>query len=220
MMPPDDTISCTAGSRLCLRPWRSADEREHRTWPDYTDPLSHLWNLPRVPRGSEFFSFLRSPGAERWMWAIEMSDDGTLIGRISLRDIDRWRCQARLGISLAAPYVGHGLGTEAMRLFLDYFFEEAGFSTMLLDVAAFNQRAVRCYEHLGFSRVRVEWRETNKNTCAHLLDDPSCFHLRPFFKPEGRVIRVQFLEMQLQKHLWRNHMCHMERETYHVSHCW
>lgn len=217
----DDTIYCASGPRVRLRPWKSSDEQERRMWPAYADPLSHLWNLPRTrSRGNEFFSFLRSPASERWMWAIEMTDDGTLIGRISLRDIDRWRCHARLGISLVASWVGHGLGTEAMCLFLDYFFEQAGFSTMLLDVAAFNQRAVRCYENLGFARVRVEWRDTDNDACAQIFDDPASHHLRPFFRREGRVTQVQFLEMSLHKQLWHRHVCHLERESHHVSHCW
>lgn len=196
------TSGVIQGPRLLLRPWKGEDERVRRMWATYSDPLSKLWNLPRCrPLYEEFLSFFHSSQGNRRSWAIE-SQDRQLIGRLSLREIEPWKRRARLGISLGEDYVNQGLGTEALALFLDHFFGSLGFTTMALDVAACNGRAVRCYERLGFRHVKQEWRKADQAFCPHLLQDPAYHHLRPFFRVQAGTTWVQFLEMELQKSWW------------------
>ncbi len=129
-------------ARLSLRSWTFHDDELADEWPPYNDPIEPLWNLPRQigPGGDPWSIFDGS--ALRRTWAVE-DRTGRLIGRISLRDIDNRRQQARLGITFGAPYIGQGLGTEALALFLDFFFTDFGMQLMVLDVAAPNERAVR-----------------------------------------------------------------------------
>ncbi|NJK78466.1 MAG: GNAT family N-acetyltransferase [Chloroflexaceae bacterium] len=189
------------GEHVLLRWWTSRDEQIQRTWPRYTDPFSQLWNIPRPLSGSDgLFNFYTSSTPRR-AWAIE-DGDGTLIGRISLRDIEQRQGQARLGISLGAPYVSKRLGTEALRLFIDYYFDEIGFRIMVLDVAAFNRRAVRCYERLGFLEISNEWRRTGGGQALTDLKDPANEYLQPYFKQERYSLWVQFLEMELRRTQW------------------
>ncbi|MGA4798782.1 GNAT family N-acetyltransferase [Streptomyces lavendulocolor] len=49
-----------------------------------------------------------------------------------------------------------GLGTEAIRLFLAHGFERVGLNRISLGVYAFNPRAIRVYEKVGFVREGVE----------------------------------------------------------------
>lgn len=191
-------------TRVLIRPWEHHDDGIERTWPPYSDPFSAFWNIPRNRTLIEgIFSFSFGFGTYRWVWAIEDSN-GTLIGRISLRDIKYYAQQARLGISLAEPYTSKGIGTEALSLFLDHFFGPLRFTTMRLDVAAFNLRAIRCYERLGFQHVGSEWRKTTPDPCLLLLDDPAYHHLLPFFRHERYTMWVQFLEMELTRRAWLN----------------
>ncbi|NJN66089.1 MAG: GNAT family N-acetyltransferase [Chloroflexaceae bacterium] len=190
------------GPRVALRPWKGEDERACRMWATYPDPFSKLWNLPRSRSlYEEFFTFFSGSSGTRRSWAIE-NQAGQLIGRLSLREIDPWKQRARLGISLGADYVGQGLGTEALALFLDHFFGVLEFTTMALDVAACNGRAVRCYERLGFRHIRQEWRKAGHAPCLQLLQEPAYHHLLPFFRNQAGTIWVQFLEMELQKSWW------------------
>lgn len=201
------------GERVRIRYWQSRDDVAQRGWPSYSDPLHPLWNVPRPTSVSVYDNLF--PGGKtytRRVWAIENIYD-ILIGRLSLRDIETQIYRARLGISLAAPYVGQGLGTEAMILFLDYFFGTLGFQIMVLDVATFNERAVRCYEHLGFRSVSSEWRKSGCTSCLRALEDPSHEHLKPYFRRERSMVWVQFLEMELTRNMWieRDEMAHERR---------
>lgn len=54
-----------------------------------------------------------------------------------------------------------GLGTEAMRIFIGYGFEQLGLHRISLDVLAFNPRARRVYEKVGFVTEGVLREEHN-----------------------------------------------------------
>ncbi|PYI09381.1 acyl-CoA N-acyltransferase [Aspergillus sclerotiicarbonarius CBS 121057] len=76
------------------------------------------------------------------------------IGQLSI--INTWgkfaahHRNATLGISLAEEYRGKGYGTEAVNWALDWAFQYAGLHRFVLDVAAFNEDAVKLYRKLGF----------------------------------------------------------------------
>jgi RimJ/RimL family protein N-acetyltransferase len=190
------------GLRVLIRPWESHDDDVADTWPPYNDPFDPLWNLPRPSSfsGSVWHTFLEN-GARRQSWAVEDAT-GALIGRISLREIDRQRGQARLGVTFAAPYVGRGLGTEALTLFLDYYFGALDYRLLVLDVAAPNVRAVRCYTRLGFQYVESDWRNVSVLFDRRVLDQPRYAPLRRHFRDDMRGLKVEFFEMRLCREEW------------------
>jgi RimJ/RimL family protein N-acetyltransferase len=51
---------------------------------------------------------------------------------------------------------GKGYGSEAMRLMLDYGFGILNLHRIELDVFAFNERAIRAYEKLGFQKEGIK----------------------------------------------------------------
>jgi RimJ/RimL family protein N-acetyltransferase len=187
------------GKRVRLRPWQRRDTLTQELWPRYTDPFSTLWNIPRT---IFFDDEIRSGwSAQRYVWAIEDSYQ-RMIGRISLREIDVRQASARLGISLSQHYVSQGLGTEALAIFLDYFFGPMGYTMMFLDVAAFNVRAVRCYERLGFEYVESEWRSAGRDPSLRLLDDPRYKDCLSYFRRGRFETMVEFYEMVLTRDAW------------------
>jgi RimJ/RimL family protein N-acetyltransferase len=185
------------GQQVRLREWRRNDNRVMEAWPPFSDPLDQIWNLPRSVSASHDGMF-DDWGLERRTWAIENAQT-QLIGRISLREIEPRLGQARLGISMGAPYVGRGMGSEALRLFLDQYFGLLGFSIMVLDVAAPNQRAVRCYQRLGFRIVSDDWRAVPASADLRFLDRPEYASLLNFFRFGRHGVWVQFYEMELPK---------------------
>ena len=52
-------------------------------------------------------------------------------------------------------YRGQGYGTEALKLALDYAFNELGLALLGLTVFPSNERAIRAYEKVGFKRKEV-----------------------------------------------------------------
>ena len=192
-------------SRMSIRSWSFHDDELFDEWPAYNNPTEPLWNLPRQVGGGgdQWGHFFEGTGLRR-TWAVE-DRAGHLIGRISLREIDTKKAQARLGITFGAPYIGQGLGTEALALFLDYYFTDLGFEAMLLDVAAPNQRAVRSYQRLGFSLVASDWRVVDSRFDRRILDDPRYANIHRFFRSGQHGLYVEFFEMRLLKEAWFAH---------------
>jgi RimJ/RimL family protein N-acetyltransferase len=199
----------TQTPRTIIRPWNRYDDERSYRWPSYNDPYESIWNLQRAqsPFSGTWFNDMIS---SRRHWAVD-SRNGELMGRISLREIDNAKKQARLGITFSAAYVGRGLGTEAMQGFLDVFFGELGFVTMVLDVAAVNERAVRSYRSLGFLVVDSDWRTAYYSDDLPRLDNPVYAHLAPHIRPSDGTVAIEFFEMQLHAEQWRAHRAHQGR---------
>ena len=51
-------------------------------------------------------------------------------------------------------YWGKGIGTEFMSLVQHYLTKEKGAQTVILDPHADNLRAIRCYEKVGFTKIK------------------------------------------------------------------
>jgi RimJ/RimL family protein N-acetyltransferase len=127
-----------------------------RPWHPKRDRSAELrWPAPAAHERSWFVAPAAAAGDLRMSWAVE--DQGVTVGRISLREMTS--DQARLGIYLSPLVVGRGLGTQALQSFLpSVAFCQLGLQRVVLDVAALNQRAVRCYRGVGFRQTGQELR--------------------------------------------------------------
>lgn len=76
---------------------------------------------------------------------------GEWVGEVVLNELspDNRSCNFRILIGRERDY-GRGLGTEAARLILAHAFETVGLHRVELEVYAFNPRARRVYEKVGF----------------------------------------------------------------------
>jgi RimJ/RimL family protein N-acetyltransferase len=193
-MAQDDLIA--TGPRVTIRRWQRQDYHIMDRWPPFTDPLSVIWNLPdRVTVGERDWNH-----DIRRTYAVQMHN-GTLLGRITLRNIDSVTASARLGITIGSPFVSQGLGTEALRTFLGAFFGVMHFQTMVLDVAAVNERAVRCYRRLGFQQTGIHWRDAGSRFLTN-LDPASRQRVEPYIRQGRQTVWVQFYDMTLLRDHW------------------
>jgi aminoglycoside 6'-N-acetyltransferase len=88
--------------------------------------------------------------------ALAIEVDGELAGiLIVTEEDDPGYRHAALDITLAGAYQGRGLGREALRLAIDRLVTEHGHHRFTIDPAAENERAIRCYEAVGFRPVGV-----------------------------------------------------------------
>ena len=108
-----------------------------------------------------------------------------------------WRASASWGEQT-------GYGTEALRSFLDHFFQEMGFDRLLLDVAATNLRAVRTYRSLGFRQVGQHFQHASHPSYRALREEPRYRHLHRFFRRQGSLTQVLFFDMILTREEWRS----------------
>ena len=110
------------------------------------------------------------PGVRRWWGESQPGDfeppadgdllvievDGSVAGAIQYEEVGdpRYR-SAGLDIFLGAAWEGRGLGREAVVLLVGHLIESRGHHRLTIDPAAANERAIRCYEAVGFARVGV-----------------------------------------------------------------
>jgi diamine N-acetyltransferase len=181
---------------------KRADVDAMARWRPSVDPLYQPFDFPRRSRAEHVRWFeWRSQDPNRRLYTIE-DERQQVIGSLTLREIED-RHSARLGITLGADFVSHGYGTEALRLFLDYYFEEMGFAQMVLDVAATNLRAVHSYRELGFKEVGSHYRQTDHESYRLVQQDPRYRHLRTLFRRQAGISQVLFYDMVLTREEWR-----------------
>lgn len=88
-------------------------------------------------------------------WVIEWQ--GRAIGEILLDNVVEADRRAGLIIGILAPEaLGKGLGTEAIRAIAEFAFDTLGIHKLSMRVLAFNTRAIRAYETVGFIREGLE----------------------------------------------------------------
>lgn len=87
--------------------------------------------------------------------AIE-TKDGKFIGTCGAFHMDRKNRVAQVGIGIGnKDYLGKGYGTEAMKLLVEFLFDEYNVNKVKLGVFAFNERAIKSYEKCGFKNEAV-----------------------------------------------------------------
>lgn len=197
-----DMIISTA--RLIIRPLQRADLDALAAWPQFTDPLDQSWNWAQQAQANgttDLLFFTHATNRTRHEWAITRVDQ--VIGYLGIRTINEGERSARLGIGLAAPFVGQGYGLEALRGFGDAYFGALNFDRLLLDVHAHNTRALRLYERLGFQIVRTFWQPTGSPHDFQFLAAPQYATIREHFRQEDQQMLVRCVAMLLTADAWR-----------------
>lgn len=142
------------GKRIRLRPLDWDDLDTLRRW--YDDPEVSYWAsgahpdtlYSRYALEEQYEREARSDSIGRFV--IETLD-GELLGLISYKNVNRQVHSVMLGIFLGEKeYWGKGYGTEGLRVFLRYLFEQWNCHRVELETWMGNVRAIRSYEKCGF----------------------------------------------------------------------
>lgn len=87
-------------------------------------------------------------------WVIEL--DGEIVGYAqAYEETNAEFRHAGMDLFLAPAVHGRGLGQDVVRTVVRHLLEERGHHRVVIDPAAANTRAVRCYEEVGFKRVGI-----------------------------------------------------------------
>lgn len=84
-------------------------------------------------------------------FAILSKDNNDFIGELVLNSITDEACNIR--IALLPKYFNQGLGTQAMKLGIDFAFNQLQLSQIKLSVYNINPRGIKVYEKCGFEEV-------------------------------------------------------------------
>lgn len=142
-----------SGRIVTVRSLTRADVDEMCRWPKYTEPQFQWANFEPRSEFDKDVWFSCGTGVTSKRYAI-LDKENRLIGVVGLRNIDRLRGEATLGIRMSAAEVNQGYGTDAILTLLEHAFCSMRLRRVNLDVAEDNWRARRCYEKCGFKFVR------------------------------------------------------------------
>jgi RimJ/RimL family protein N-acetyltransferase len=134
----------------------------------YQDPevarLTRYQDGPMRPDEIERFFMMRAIGPDALAMGIHERATGRLIGTCAFSQLDADNGSVLFHITIGEHDAwGNGYGTEATALMVEHAFSALGLHRVSLSVFAFNERAVRAYERVGFvdeGRAREAiWRD-------------------------------------------------------------
>jgi RimJ/RimL family protein N-acetyltransferase len=157
MVPIDmiDTPKLWEGNNTVLRPFKKSNKERVLVWRrdlDIVDAqLGCVFPVTTVMEERWFAIVMDGQANDRVTFAIYNKEDDTLIGFISLSEIDWIPGTAQYSITIGdRSYNGRGFGREATELILAYAFNTLNLRRIWLQVAGFNIRAIDLYEKMGF----------------------------------------------------------------------
>lgn len=137
------------GPRIVLRPLRPEDVQVLAAIA--AEPAVARWwgDVPEVDLQAK-------AGGEDDVSALAVEFEGAVVGMLQIHEEpDPDYRHAGIDLFLAGPVQGRGLGREALSLAVEHLIGERGHHRITIDPAADNERAIRCYEAVGFRRVGV-----------------------------------------------------------------
>lgn len=105
----------------------------------------------------------RNEPKDRLDLAIIDRRQNVLVGEAVVNEYEERTNSMNFRILIGPRGRNRGLGTEATQLMIDYVFAAKPIDQMTLDVFAFNPRARRVYEKVGFVVERIEKQELEGN---------------------------------------------------------
>lgn len=145
-----------AGEMCYLSPCSAEDAEKWAAWEndlEVTLPLGdEAYNVYALEKEQQLIAEVIQ--RQQHVFAIVDIETDETIGRGMLFDIDPVNRKAMLGIVIGEKACwGKGYGQEAVRLLLDYAFNLLNLNSVMLGTFAFNERAIHCYEQVGFKEI-------------------------------------------------------------------
>ncbi len=139
------------GEKCYLSPMDENDAEKFTEWLNDLEMTQYLVNLhTRVITMETEKEILKKIANEHNYSIIDISSN-ELIGSCSFLKMDNLNQSAVVGIFIGNKnYWNKGYGRDALSLLMDYGFKVLNLHTISLRVASFNERAIKCYEKIGF----------------------------------------------------------------------
>ena len=139
------------GERLYLSPMNTGDAALYTQWLNDVSVSDNLGTYAKMISLSSEEKALERMACDGQNYAMVLLDGDTLIGNISLMEIDGIHRRATVGLFIGdAETRGKGYGAEALRLILGYGFHSLNLHNIMLHVHADNPQAIACYKKVGF----------------------------------------------------------------------
>jgi RimJ/RimL family protein N-acetyltransferase len=159
---PDFAVKPTlVGDKVVLRPFNDGDlpairaalvdpEARILTGSVHDEAQAHAPEAPDEEKLLLDWYSTRNDQPDRLDLAVVDKETGECVGEAVLNQWDPGNESCNFRILIGPMGRDRGLGTEATRLIIGYGFEQLGLHRISLEVYAFNPRARRAYEKVGF----------------------------------------------------------------------
>jgi RimJ/RimL family protein N-acetyltransferase len=182
---------------LTIRRWTRDDVDRFAQWPGYGFPYEAFDFGFRAMDPTERDRVYRDREArpDAMILAVD-GDAGACLAYLALHGIDWAKGQvSNFGFRVHPHRCGRGIGTAILQAVTHWLFQ-GGISSVSVDVAASNPRAVRCYEKVGFVQTGTVWRDA-VDLADIDLSTPQYAFLRPHVRMEKGVPQLCFWLMAL-----------------------
>lgn len=140
------------GDRIYLSPLNVEDVEKYVEWLcDFrmTDGIGSSSKLMTIENEKEWI--MNATKSNELIFAIVDLNNDKLIGNCSIMNISYKDRMGEVGIFIGEENNrSNGYGAEALKLLLDYGFNYQNLNNIMLIVMSFNERAIKCYEKVGF----------------------------------------------------------------------
>jgi RimJ/RimL family protein N-acetyltransferase len=144
------------GEKCYLSPCRLEDADRWAEWFNDLEvslPLGDEAYTPSSPE-SELEAIREFHRDRAHVFSVVDTETDQLVGRCLLFNVDPVNRSAMLGIVIGEKgRWDQGYGQEAVNLLLDYGFSLLNLNSVMLGTFSFNERALRCYEKVGFKLI-------------------------------------------------------------------
>ncbi|WP_242837309.1 GNAT family N-acetyltransferase [Alkaliphilus transvaalensis] len=129
---------------------KSADDLLQWAGPIYEYPLTH------AQIENYFLNEVKKDNSNIFVYKIQLVSTDKVIGTIELREIDEKNKTGKVCRFLIGEegIRGRGIGAEVLKEVLRIGFKDLKFEKITLAVFDFNKSAIKCYENVGFRKVK------------------------------------------------------------------
>ncbi len=141
------------GKKVYLSPMNVEDAETYVKWLNdfsVTDGIGTSNKMMSLEIEKEWIS----QNSNQYQFAIVRLEDDQLMGNCSIHGLDLSRHTAEVGLFIGdEENRNKGYGQDVLNILLDYGFNYLNLNNIMLKVFSFNERAIRCYEKVGFKEI-------------------------------------------------------------------
>lgn len=185
------------GEDYIIRPLEPDDKYQLLKWQEYSDPIFYGYNYSDMTESelNYWYNSKQFPFRSRYFAVI--NNEKEMFAYIGMKEINRFTRSSKLGIVMDAKYVSKGYGYMIMNDFLDYYFNQLAMKRMILEVNAWNKRAIRLYESLGFKYYSFTSEKFENQSID--LDSSKYDDVREFFEERSSGLYNKILKMSISR---------------------
>ncbi len=145
------------GKTIRLRSWREDDLEKLTDMRNDIATQSQLLSRVRGSNCEQTRKWLvnRCTSPDSILLIITDKKEDGVLGYIQFLEIEPVDRHAKMGICLSLEFQGKGIGREVIKLALEYLHTSFAVRKVFLKVRSDNERAIGCYESLGFTKCGV-----------------------------------------------------------------